>query len=93
MSGPGLEMTALESTRPGWTGRAIGAGFILLAIGLTVWNLQPPVWWPGVWLNVITLAAGVVNFRLGTLRIRRAREHHEFMEEQRRKMAHLREAP
>jgi len=44
------------------------------------------------WLNVVTLVAGVVNFHLGTIRIRTAREHHEFMEEQRRKMAHLREA-
>lgn len=81
MSGPDLEMTALESTRPGWIGRAIGAGFILAAIGLTVWDLLTP---GGiVWLNLITLAAGVVNFHLGTIRIRRAREHHEFMERHR----------
>jgi len=83
MNGPGLEMTAMESTRPGWIGRAIGGGFILLAIGLTVWDLQAT---GGiVWLNLITLAAGVVNFHLGTIRIRHAREHHEFMEEQRRR--------
>jgi hypothetical protein len=84
-------MSNLESTRPGWISRAIGAGFILLAIGLTVWDLQAP---GGiVWLNLITLAAGVVNFHLGTIRIRRAREHHEFMERHRQLMETHRDLP
>jgi hypothetical protein len=72
-------MSDPESTRPGWISRALGIGWILLAIGLTVWDLQGHVRWIA-WLNIITLAAGVVNFHLGTIRIRRAREHHEFME-------------
>ena len=87
MSWPDLEMTGLESTRPGWIVRAQGAGFILLAIGLTVWDLLTP---GGiVWLNAITLAAGVVIFHHGTIRIRTARKHHEFMEEQRRRWAEV----
>jgi hypothetical protein len=84
-------MSNLESTRPGWIGRAVGAGFILAAIGLTVWDLLTP---GGiVWLNVITLAAGMVNFHLGTIRIRRAREHHEFMERHRQLIETHRDLP
>jgi len=74
-------MRNLESTRPGWTSRAIGIGFMLLAIGLTVWDLQ--VAGGIVWLNAITFAAGAANFHLGTRQIRNARRHHEFMEKQR----------
>ena len=84
-------MSNLESTRPGWIGRAIGVGLILLAIGLTVWDLLVPT--GVVWLNLITLAAGVVNFHLGTIRIRRAREHHEFMERQRQLIETPRDLP
>ena len=86
-------MSNLESTRPGWISRAIGVGFILIGIGLTVWNLQPPVWWLGVGLNVITVIAGAANFHLGTIRIRRAREHHEFMERHRQSMETYRDLP
>jgi quinol-cytochrome oxidoreductase complex cytochrome b subunit len=84
-------MSDLESTRPGWIGRAIGVSFILLAIGLAVWGLQVP---GGiVWLSLITLAAGVANFHLGTIRIRRAREHHELMERHRQLIETHRDLP
>jgi hypothetical protein len=84
-----MEMTGLESTRPGWIVRAQGAGFILLAIGLTVWDLSTrPLGWFAL-LNVVTLIAGVTTFHVGTLRIRTARKHHEFMEEQRRRWAEV----
>jgi hypothetical protein len=77
-------MSNLESTRPGWFVRAFGIVWILLAIGLTVWDLREPhlpTWIASI--NVISFVSGVVNFHLGTIRIRRAREHHEFMERHR----------
>ncbi len=77
-------MTNLESTRPGWIGRALGVAWILLAIGLTIWDLLIPTPWWFFLINAVTLTCGVMNFRLGTVRIRNACRHHEFMEEQRR---------
>jgi hypothetical protein len=86
---PDLQMTDLESTRPGWIGRAIGVSFILAAIGLTAWDLSAPSLRWIAWFNIVTLAAGVVNFHLGTVRIRTARKHHESMEELRRQWAEV----
>ena len=73
-------MSDLESTRPGWFLRAFGISWILVAVGLAIWDLAIPRTHWFVLLNIITLVAGVWNFHLGTAQIRRAREHHEFME-------------
>ncbi len=76
---PDLEMTA------GWISRAIGVGFILLANVLAIRNLLIPAPWWYFPLNLLMLIGGALNFHLGTVRIRKARRHHEFMEEQRRR--------
>jgi hypothetical protein len=86
-------MSDLESTRPGWILRAIGVGFILLANGLAAWDLQSLQPWWTAYINIITLVAGAWTFHLGTIRIRRAREHHEFMERHRQLTGTRRDLP
>ena len=80
-------MTSLESTRQGWFFCGIGALFVLLAIGLTVWDLAAgSAIWP---VNIVTLAAGIANIHFGRKNIRRAQEHHQFMEQHRAEMTRM----
>ncbi len=84
-------MADLESTRPGWVLRGLGAFFMLLAIGLVTWDFIDFNWiWP---VNIVTSAAGAFNWHLGTKRIERPGEQHEFMERNRGEIARLRGEP
>lgn len=76
----------LESTRGGKIFCAVGATFLALAAGLTVWDLAAGPWWVAL-LNIITAGNGVWMLCLGCREIRRAREHHEYMEAHRRRLA------
>jgi low temperature requirement protein LtrA len=77
---------SLESPRFGHTVMMIGIGMLAAGLAMTVADALLSDW-AAVAICPVMLACGLfLLFRVGPRAVRHAREHHEFMEEHRRRM-------
>ena len=78
----------LESATPGRLIQTVGVAFIALGIGFAVMDRLTCVALPIMFLNVITISAGLYNiFGPGRWMVNRARSHKAFMDDARKRIA------